>query len=97
MSLHFKTNPGVFVDATSRGRSRPVFFEVKPTLTGVVGAEGDGVGNQLGNFMSKTGSTFPANHVSREPYPGSINPEKGYNDLPKVNSGWGRVSVIRSM
>lgn len=80
MSLQFKANPSVYVDATGRGKVRPVFFEVKPQLSGVVG----GTENQLGNFMSKTGATFP-NHVSQDP--DSINGEKlamGYGDVPKV-------------
>lgn len=84
MSLHFKANPSVYVDATGRGKARPVFFEVKPQLSGVVGGEGTGADNQLGNFMSKTGATFP-NHVPQDP--GSINGEKlamGYGDVPKV-------------
>lgn len=66
MSLHFKINPSVYVDATSKGKARPVFFEVKPQINGFVSGAGSGLDNQLGNFMSKADG-FP-NHVPREAF-----------------------------
>lgn len=102
MSLHFKINPGVYVDATpTRGKpARPVFFEVKPQLmSGVVGGEGAGVDNQLGNFMSKAGGRYP-NHVPREAFTGhQINAGKpdvdvGYvgDEVPKVRDSYDDVT-----
>lgn len=84
MSVQFKINPPppppVYVDATARGKSRPVFFDVKPQLTGLNGSVGGGYGrrisnsfvdsNQLGSFMSKTDGL--PNHVPREAFTGSI-------------------------
>lgn len=68
MSLHFKINPPIHVDATVTGKARPVFFEVKPQINGIVSGTGGGVDSQLGNFMSKTGSVSFPNHVPREAF-----------------------------
>lgn len=73
MSLHFKINPPVYVDATATGRARPVFFDVKPQFNGSGGGVGVDNNNQLGSFMSKTDSGFQ-NHLPRDAFTGQ---EKG--------------------
>lgn len=91
MSLHFKINPTVYVDTTARGKARPVFFEVKPQLSGIVGGEGAGVDNQLGNYVSKTGDG-PAIRPNRDAFQGSYGMGKdvsygggGREAMSKVN------------